>query len=265
MIEENIDEYLPEGEEGIPGDHLDEVDDLVETLLETEWPEEAEQIPLDALNPEEQVIILKCRQKEGLTEDEKEQLQQILAQYRPAIQKLKPQETLETAEKNITLIHDEKQFLKELQKARNEELKEVVMYYPTKNGELKIPLDCYPITDSQSILDAQSNLDMFKDTTEQKMYQDYKQGNPQTREEKAIAKKLAERIDKQVTDDSYDIIIEFLSQQTSIKGQPRNPSVMAQAYKTMKVSYLVILMSKVQETIGLNVDINTERVFRESD
>ncbi len=91
---------------------FDDTSDIEEALHETNWQEEAEQIPLEALPPEDQLILLKFKQHQKLSTEEDDRLALILQQYRPAIQKIQPQKIIDNYEQNTVLVEDEKLYEK---------------------------------------------------------------------------------------------------------------------------------------------------------
>ena len=64
---------IPEGEEGTPGDTLEDVTSIEEELLKTDWVTEAKQIPLDMVTDEQKRILIKCINKYPMNTVEQEQ------------------------------------------------------------------------------------------------------------------------------------------------------------------------------------------------
>lgn len=234
-------------------------------LYATDWRIESKEI-IDIATSEEQNILLRCINQEIPTEQDLTDVGNILIKYRKAIEEQKPTETLTNVEQNIQLVQDEKQFLDLLNKAKQEDTKQLTMYYPTSDGEIMIELDIHPLTDSTAIIDVNSNLNIFKDLTveEQEAYTAYNEGRAQTREEKLLAEHVNQKIEERLAEDAVEIMIEFLSHQTSLHGRPRNPELMREAYEKMEIGYLALLTNKVKELSGLNSSIDARRVFRTS-
>ena len=266
MINENeeFEEYaleIPAGEEGIPGDHLDEVDDLEEILLSTEWIDEAKNIPLDALNQQEQLLILKCINKEQFTDDEQEQLQQILAQYRPAIRKVKPDEILENAKANQKLVTDINEFL-DISENFNK-VQELKFPINVNGNEALLYFDVHPVLDSTAILDM-NKLTIFQDFTQDEFITMSKQkrGENLTREEMLIAKNMEEKLNRLSQDKAKEMILEFLSMQLTFHGQDNTYDEMKTALTRIPLAYLITLFYQVQNMTGVT-DVKVENVFQE--
>lgn len=266
MINENeeFEEYVPEipaGEEGIPGDHLDEVDDIEQLLLSTDWVDEAKNIPLDALNQQEQLLILKCINKEQFTDDEQEQLQQILAQYRPAIRKVKPDEILENAKANQNLVTDINEFL-DISENFNK-VQELKFPLNINGNEALLYFDVHPVLDSTAILDM-NKLTIFQDFTQDEFITMSKQkrGENLTREERLIAKNMEEKLNRLSQDKAKEMILEFLSMQLTFHGQDNTYDEMKTALTRIPLAYLITLFYQVQNMTGVT-DVKVENVFQE--
>lgn len=255
---ENYDDELTEEELK----QLVDISDIEAELMVTDWKQEAEQIPIEALSSEEQLILLKFLNDNELTNDEQDQLQQILAQYRPAIQKLKPQEQLENLKLNEQIILDEKQFL-ELEDDFDR-IHTVPFSYPQGNKTIRMHLDIYPISDSQAILDIQNNMSLFKDLTEKEsdVYQKMQTGQALTREELLIQENIQNKINKATQENQKEIMVEFLAMQCKFHDCDSSYDDMKKVFTRIPIVYLAVLFQKVQEYSNLS-DVNVEEVFRE--
>lgn len=235
-------------------------------LSKTKWRIEALQIPQEDIICEKELKVLqKCIDREDLDDKELDLLETVLAKYRPAINEIKPMETLETYHDNIEYVEDEHAFLELLdQEARDQTLN---MYYPLLNGkEAKLELTVKPITDAKAIMDVGENLDLFKDYTQEEIqiYNDYQMKKEQTPEEIAIATKLQEEIAVVNADRIKDVAIEFLALQTTFKDKDSSYEDMKQIYSKMQVGYLLLLFARVKDMTHLD-GVETEKIFRQSD
>ena len=233
-------------------------------LGKTTWKEEAEQIPIEVLDSMEQLVVLKCINEEQLTEEETGTLQRVLAQYRPAIQKIKPKEQIDTLEDNIQIIEDEKAFLEIIQDY--DEIETIPFTCYVGQQEVRMKFDLYPITDSQSILDITENLSMFKDFTDNELivYNKARSGENLTREEMIIKAELDKKIEKLTRENEKELVIEFLASQLKFHGQDSNMEDMKRVFERINTSYLYILFNEVQKRSHMS-DINVERVFQTFD
>ncbi|RAP51135.1 MAG: hypothetical protein BZ138_06015 [Methanosphaera sp. rholeuAM270] len=238
--------------------------EVEQTLLHTEWKNEAKQIPLDSVTPSEKKVLEKCIQEEPLTKEEHILLRETLHRYRQALREYNPEETLQNYENNVQLVDDEKTFLKLVEEFQ--ESQGIIMYYPLGDRELKLDLLVTPITDSRAVLEIQNNLTLFQDLTEEELlvYNKQEQGKQLSREEQIISTRVQEKIQEQTQERQMDIMIEFLAMQTRFRNSESTYESMKTVYQHMSIGYLALLFQRVQNMSGLG-DIETERVFRESD
>lgn len=239
------------------------VDKVEDRLLDTRGLEEAKQIPLDMVEPEE-ALILSEYINGTLPHTQREELKKILQRYRPAIQKYQPVETIKNVKENIELIEDEKAFLELVD--TYDEVETITMYYPIGGVERKMVLDVFPITDSQAILSIQDNLSIFKDLTdkEKEVYNKNQSGTTLTREEEIIITSINKKIEQATKQNELEIVCEFLAMQTKFHGKNSTYEEMLNVYQHMKPAYLALLFQKVQSMQNLD-SLDIERVFRESD
>lgn len=240
------------------------VEEIEEELLTSgKWKEEAGQIPLDKVTPHEAYILSSYLHDELKPEDEKE-LKQILEQYRPAILKYQPTETLETAEENIQLIEDEKTFL------RYADQFDTVVTIPFTcyigQREVRMKFDLYPLTDSESITDITSNLSMFRDFTDDELliYNKTRNGEHLTREEMIISQNLEHKLQKITKENEKEIVIEYLSIQLKFHNKNTTTEAMREVLGRINTAYLYLLFQEVQKRNHL-ADLDLENVFQEFD
>lgn len=235
-------------------------------LARTRWRIEAMQIPLeDVACDKQKKVLVKCINREELTPRELEALEEILAQYRPAINEIQPMQTMENYTDNIEYIEDEHAFLDLLDREAQEQT--LTMYYPLMTGkEAKLELTVKPVTDAKAVMDVGEQLDLFKDYTEDEIqiFNDAQLGKQQTPEEAAIARRLQTEIATVNADRIKDVAVEFLALQTTFKGRDSSYEAMKNIYNRMQVGYLLLLFQKVKDMTHMD-DVDTEKIFRQSD
>jgi len=259
MNENNLEQFKEEG------DTLKDMTSLKRMLAQEEWVDEARQLPLEDLDAQEQIVVIKCINQDELTDDELDQLEAILGRYRESIREQKPEQTVQAVRDNIQHIKDCDTLLSELEKVRQEEITTIPMKIPKKDGAIKVLIDVYPITDSSILFDPNSHFAPFMDQTEEII-------NNQLPENTSIEdKQVQEEIRKQSREiienetDNIELIIELLSQQTSLHEQPRNPEKMEQIYRAMPLVYLAALINKIQPLIIEPVyNVDMDQVFQET-
>jgi len=234
-------------------------------LLKGEWIEEARQIPLDVLTTDEQQLIIKCINQEDFNQNEIDKLEQILGQYRGAIRKYEPEDTIQNVEDNIVLIQDEKDFLKLIDEQEID--KEITMYYPIGDKEAKLELIVSPVRDSSVITDINNNLGVFKDLTtkEKEIYAKFQDDQMLTREEQIIASRINKKIKEETSSNDTEVAKLLLSKQTRLKNNPNcTEETMYTIYDNMDIIYLASLYNKIQNILNLT-NVDTDKLFRETD
>ena len=246
------------------GDTLEDTSSIEEELIDSEWVTEAEQIPLDLVTALEREYLLKCINHQIVSDEDKEVLGDILAKYRPAIQKLEPQKIIENVENNQTFIEDEKAFLQLVDES--DEI-QVIPFTYTHNGKvMKMKFDVYPIENSKSIQDITENLSMFKDLTEEELIVQNKveHGEKLTREELIIRAGIDQKIKVATYVNSRETAIEFLALQLKFHGKDSSIETMRNVFSTMNNRYLGLLFDEVQRLSHIH-DVNAEEVFQPFD
>jgi hypothetical protein len=254
METENIDEKFMKqlAEEGTTfeeGNTLNDIQSIQKELLHTDWIEEAKQIPLDKVTENERYYLEKCIQQE-INENELEILAEILERYRPAIQKHKPQETIENVEKNYEYNKHEKSFLQLLKEQKKE--KTLTMNYPLDDGSTyKLQIGIKRAS-SQAVQELQANYALFTDLTqkEEQVKQKKEQGQTLSREEKIILDNIQRKVNKKILENQDAMMLEFLINHTYILGEPTDKEYLKEIYQNMDPILLEQLFNKVSRLSG---------------
>ena len=244
--------------------HEPSIEEIENELFMGRWREEAKQLPLKYLSPQEQALIQRYINNGILSPDEEEQVKEILEQYRPALMKIKPAETIENAEKNAQYIEDEKAFL-ELIDATSE-IQVIPFTFMKGEKTYRMKFDLYPLTDSQAITDITSNLSMFQDLTEDELitYNKIQHGETLTREEILLRASVEEKIQQATTQNTRRTVIEYLAMQLKFHGKDSSQEVMKQTFSRIPDVYLSLLFDEVQERNHIS-DLKAEKVFQPFD
>lgn len=243
------------------GDTLEQTDDIIETLRNTEWITEAKQIPVEELADDEKLLIERCINKEQFNEIELEKLQELLAKYRKGIRKQKPAETIKAVEDNIQLFNDERKLIDLYKEAdKTNSIEEVL-----RIGDKEIPVTLYiiPVRDSRAVLDLEDNLSFYTDLTEKEatVYEKFQQNVTMTREEMILAKSVQKKVDKIAKEQTDNVMIEFLSMQTKLNENSTYES-MKELYKIMPVEDRSRIFDKVEKKSTLTKK-EDEELFQE--
>lgn len=246
------------------GDTTQDMTVIQDQLLKKEWVEEARQIPREALNLGDAVLLDKVVKEEQLTPDEITRLQELLAQYRPALEKLQPEETIKNMEDNIQLVEDEQEFLRLVEEYDTVET--IHFNYKLHDKTFHLVFDVYPITDSVAVGNISENLSFFRDFSDEEMnvYNKAQQGKNLTREELIIQTKLNKKIEQATQENQKDIMVEFLAMQLKFHGRDTTYEEMKKVLSHIHFGYLALLFQRVQQITNLG-DVQVENVFQELD
>lgn len=234
-------------------------------LLNTQYLEEAKQIPLEILeNDYEKELISKCRENSELTDNELDDLKQLLSKYRGALSKINPAEVEENFTKTRRIINSEKELLKIIDNQENYKLE---MIYRLPSGEeVLLNLKVKPLTDSQAISEMQAHVDLFKElnTNERIVWNKAMSGQKIiTKEEQ----KLAEHVLRKYEDKEFNMeskvndMREFLARQVEFEEADFTTyNQKLKFWKKIEVQTIVDLYNKVREILQLN-EIRSEELF----
>lgn len=249
-------------------DNLMELEDqklMDEFLLSTQYLEEAKQIPLEILeNDDEKGLITKCRMEKDLSDDELDDLKQLLSKYRGALNKVNPAEIEENVTKTRRIIRSEKELLKLIDNQENYKLN--MIYILPDGEEVILDLRVSPLTDSQAINEMQAHLDLFKElnTNERIVWSKAMSGQQIVTPEE---KKLAEHVIKKYEETEYDMeakadkMREFLARQvefsqTDLKTYDQKLNF----WNKIRIETIIDLYNKVRQILQLN-EVKTEDLF----
>lgn len=236
--------------------------DVEEFVRESDWIIEAQQIPLDKCTPQEQLVLVKCINKEELTPEEQDLLQRVLQQYRPAIQEIKPAEQIENAEHNQQIVDDLNEFL-ELSESF-EQIQPLDFTFSIGGREMTLQFDVHPLLDSTAVLDL-NKLALFKDLTQDELliFGKGQRGETLTREERIIQEEVDRKLANITEENKKAIITEFLAMTLTFRDKQNTYEEMIQVFQKLPLAILTVLFYRVQQMTGVT-DARTEVVFPET-
>lgn len=232
---------------------------LERDLYKTTFRKEAEQIPIERLPPDEQLVLLKCRQGEEPTEEEFRKLKEILARYREHLQHYKPQETIENAEKVIRIIKTEQELLDILD---NPKRRRLLVHLPVDGQIYEMDFEIKQLEDSSAIRSLQVHLDLFKDYTDEEavLYAKAQQGQRLTREEQHIVDRINEELNEKANEQQDEIILTFLANQLRLPESTDDYEKRKEFWRKFPFNAKFSVWSQVQDRLGLTEEAN-EQLF----
>lgn len=138
----------------------EEFKEMDKRLLQTRYPLECEKLPIETLDPKEQIIVNKCINHDELTFNEFQVLRQVLQDYRQYFNKYDKEESMKIVEDNIRIIKSEKELLKLIDEQENYRIK---MRYRVGGETLILSLRVNPLSDSQAIAEMETHAKLFRE------------------------------------------------------------------------------------------------------
>ena len=233
---------------------------LEKQLLKTTFPLECESIPLEALTEEEQDVVQKCINHEDLTDDEFTLLKRVLQQYRPLIQKYKPQETIEQVDEAKKLIKTEQDLLDILDKPERRILH---VNLPLEGEIYEMDFEILPLEDSRVVQSLEVQVDLFRDYSERDKltYAKAQSGQVISKEEQAIVEKMNREINEKAGEHYAEIVDGLLVAQLRLPDSSMDETTRREFWSKFPFNPKFAIYMKVQDKLGLT-ETNTEALFQ---
>lgn len=231
-------------------------------LLKTQFPLECEDLPMGELSIEEQIVVSKCIHQDDLNDEEFKLLKKTLQKYRPAINKLRPSETVEAYEKTENIIHTESEWLDIVDNKFNRMLRVNVPY----NGKwYGMEFEILPLDDSRVVSTLQTHVDLFKDYSKEEMivWNKANQGQTITREEQQIVNKMNKEIEEKNSEDRIKAMNNFLASQLRLPDSTSDIETRVEFWEKFPFVAKSAIMFKVEDRLGLT-DQSNEKLFPDS-
>ena len=239
--------------------------ELEKQLLKTTWVKEAELIqeyvPEEDLSKSQQKLLQKCIDKEDFTDKQFADLKLILNKYRLLLQKINPEETLESVDKAVELIHTEQDFIDLMESDTNKYLK---VNMPFQGKIIPFEFEVLPLVDSRVVDALELHIDIFKDFDfdEATTYSNAvnKTEDELTDDEKRIIAKLNEKIADKLSTQRIEAVNKFLAHQLIIKDSDSDLDTRLKFWDKFHFNAKFSVFVEVQNRLGLN-EVNNEKLF----
>lgn len=239
--------------------------ELEKNLLRTSWVKEAQLIrdfvPEEDLTQAQIKLLDKCINKEDFTDKQFADLKLVLNKYRALLNKLNPQETVESVEEVVQLIQTEKDFINLME---NDVDKYLTVHLPTRKGLLEFEFEVLPLTDSRVVEALELEIDLFNDFTleETAMYSSASGKSPEERtpEEESILKRMNEIINEKISRKKIESIDNFLANQLILKDSDASLDERRKFWSVFLFNAKVSVFVVVQKRLGLT-EVDNKRLF----
>ena len=237
----------------------DKLASLEKDLYKTTFRKEAEQIPIERLPPDEQLVVLKCRQGEEPTPDEFKKLKAVLVRYREHIQKYQPEKTIENAEQVVKIIKTEQELLDILDDPKRHRL---LLHLPLDGQIYEMDFEIKQLDDSRAIQSLQVHLDIFKDYTQEEaqLYAKAQGGARLTREEQHIVDKINRELNEKANEQQEEIILTFLANQLRLPDSSQDYEKRVEFWRKFPFNAKYSVWIQLQDRLGLTEEAN-EKLF----
>lgn len=228
-------------------------------LLETQFPMECEEIPLDSLTNEEQMVVIKCKNHDNLTDEEFTLLKKTLVRYRGAINKHKPTETIDAMGKTIEIIGTEQELLNILDDPL---YKKLTVDLPLNGKKYRMTFEILPIDDSRVVDYLQMNIDLFKDysNTEKELFMKAQGGEIITPEEQAIVDKMTKELNAMAGQEKSKMIDGFLAAQLRLSNSSQDYDKREEFWAKFPFMAKYAIVTEVENRLGLT-ELSNEKLF----
>lgn len=239
--------------------------ELEQKLLRTTWVKEAELIqtyvPEEDLSKQQKKLLQKCIDKADFTDKQFKDLKLLLNKYRLILQKLNPEEKLESVDNAIELIQTEQDFIDLMESDEHKYLK---VNMPFEGRILPFEFEILPLVDSRVVDALELHIDIFKDFDfdEATTYSNAvnKPEDELTDEELQIIAKLNRLIADKLSTQRIEAVDKFLANQLIIRGSDADLDTRLKFWNKFHFNAKFSVFTKVQWRLGLN-EVSNEKLF----
>lgn len=232
---------------------------LEKDLYYTTFKKEAEQIPIERLPPDEQLVLLKCRQGEEPTPEEFKKLKAVLVRYREHLQKYQPDKVIENAEQVVKIIKTEQELLDILDNPRRRRL---LLHLPLDGEIYEMDFEILQLENSRAIQSLQVHLDIFKDYTQEEaqLYAKAQSGAKLTREEQHIIDRINQELNEKANEQQDEIMLTFLANQLRLPNSTDDYEKRKEFWRKFPFNAKYSVWMQLQDRLGLTEESN-EKLF----
>lgn len=239
--------------------------ELEKQLLKTAWVKEAELIqeyvPEEDLTKNQQKLLQKCIDKEDFTDKQFTDLKLLLNKYRLLLQKINPEETVESIDRAIEFIQTEQDFIDLMESDTNKYLK---VNMPFQGKIIPFEFEILPLVDSRVVESLELHIDIFKDFDfdEATTYSNAmnKPVDELTDDEKHIIEKLNVLIADKLSSQRVEAVNNFLAHQLILRDSDSDIDTRLKFWDKFHFNAKFSVFVEVQNRLGLN-EVSTEKLF----
>lgn len=228
--------------------------------LKNMFPEECKRLPLGYLEEDEKILAEKCIRGEEFTEEEFDQLSELLSRYREYFGKYDVVETEQNIEANIRIIETSSELLDILD---DPDRYCFDMHVKIKGQIFRLKFRMKPLSDSEYIdlLDAQTRVFRDLSKSEKMVFSKATNGVPLSPEEEKMQNSIQDKIVEKLgdVDKNNDVITSFLIEHVELIGD--NSLTKPQRKKfwhTVDIGTRVLIYNRCKEIIRIDEDLEVD-------
>ena len=228
--------------------------------LQKIFPEECKRLPIGYLEENEKNLAEKCINHEEFTDEEFEQLQELLGRYREYFSKYDSVELEENIDKNIKVIETSTELLNLLDDPNRYRFD---MHCKIKGQLLRLRFRLKPLSDNDymDLLDAQTRVFRDLNKSEKMVYSKATNGVPLSPEEEKMQQSIQDKIVEKLgdVDKNNDVITTFLIDHVELVGDADlNKTERKKFWNTMDIGSRVLIYNKCKEIVRVDEDLEVD-------
>ena len=228
--------------------------------LEKRFPEECRRLPLGYLEPHEKELAEKCINHEEFTEEEIDELRELLAKYRDLFNKYDSVELEENLEANVKIIKTSSELLDLLD---DPDRYRFDMHVKIKGQLLRLEFRLKPLSDNDymDLLDAQTRVFRDLSKSEKLVYSKASNGTPLTPEEVKMQKNIEDKIVEKLgdVDKNNDVITTFLIENVElVDDECLTKTQRKKFWTTLDIGTRVLIYNRCKEIIRIDENLEVE-------
>lgn len=228
--------------------------------LRTRFPEECKRLPLGYLEPSEKELAEKCINHEEFTEEEVEELRELLARYREYFTKYDSVDFEENLDKNIKVIETSTELLSLLDDPNRYRFD---MHCRIQGEIFRLKFRLKPLSDNEylDLLNAQTRVFRDLSNSEKVVYNKATNEMPLSPEEEKMVKSIEDKIVEKLgdVDKNRDEITTFLINHVELVGDADlNKTQRKKFWQTMDIGARVLIYNKCKNIVRVDNELEVD-------
>lgn len=228
--------------------------------LQKIFPEECRRLPIGYLEEDEKKLAEKCINGEEFTDEEFEDLQELLSRYREYFSKYDSVELEENIDANIKIIETSTELLNLLDDPNRYRFD---MHCKIQGQLYRLAFRLKPLSDSEymDLIDAQTRVFRDLNKSEKMVYSKATNGVPLSPEEEKMQQSIQDKIVDKLgdVDKNNDVITTFLIDHVELVGDADlNKAQRKKFWHKMDIGTRVLIYNRCKEIVRIDEDLEVD-------